>query len=258
MNHTTLKLRIARNFKNMSLLTMIFITSLQASNSQIVDSNEIEWVRESTPKYAYTIKEEIKKAHGKTVEPSINIKYIKNKFNSGINRIKIVVEPVGNEIKTVTETWTDLNPSYLTWDNAMLGAAVIGTIGAGAYAYNQFNNLNADNNALNADLKVLNEDLMNYENRRQMELAAIKLQSASSIQQIQGMDNSFFSSKKSEKDMQKFIEMYDQAEHLINAVTTNEKFNEKRFKEFNEKLVEKDRLAEENYRAQREKSNSAN
>lgn len=72
------------------------------------------------------------------------------------------------------------------------------------------------------------------------------------------MDNSFFSSKKSEKDMQKFIEMYDQAEHLINAVTTNEKFNEKRFKEFNEKLVEKDRLAEENYRAQREKSNSAN
>jgi len=247
-----------KNFKNISLLTMIFITSLQASNPQIVDSNEIEWVRESTPKYAYTIKEEIKKAHSKAVEPSINIKYVKNKFNSGINRIKTVVEHVGNEIKTVTETWTDLNPSYLTWDNAMLGAAVIGTIGAGAYAYNQFNSLNKDNNALNADLNILKEDIMNYENRRQMELAAIKLKSANTIQQIQAMDNSLFSSKKSQKDMQKFIEMYDQANHQYDAVIKNEKFNAERFKEFNEKLAEKDRLAEENYRAEREKSNLTN
>jgi len=234
-----------KNFKNISLLTMIFITSLQASNPQIVDSNEIEWVRESTPKYAYSIKEKIKKAHGKTVEPSIDIKYVKNKLNSGINRIKTVVEPVGNEIKIVTETWTDLNPSYLTWDNAMLAAAVIGIIGAGAYAYNEFNNLN--------------EDLMNYENHRQIKGGEQTLLDIQTTKTILPLLRIFSTSNENIEIMsQKLKEGDELVKHQMNAVTKNKNFNAERFKEFNEKLAEKDRLAKENYRAEREKSSSVN
>lgn len=58
----------------------------------------------------------------------ISDKTQKNYFNTGIVRIRVTEITQGTLIITTSEIWQTKNPSYITWTNAALISAIIGTI----------------------------------------------------------------------------------------------------------------------------------
>ncbi len=244
-----------KNLKIMSLLSVMLIVSLQASIEQVMNQSSIEWVKESTPNYTYMVKEEMKKSHGKVIEPSFDVKYAKNKLNSGINRIVTTIEPMGHEYKIITETWNDRNGSYLTWENAMLGAAALATVG-GVYAYNQLNN---DFDKLGQDLKVASDDLVHYENSRQLERAYIKGAGLGYKTISLGIDaarvqSQFWPSQATIDDLKARLgdlaSDINEYTSIQSSVVKDPNFDKERFAEFQAKLSSKDKEQSERFRAE--------
>ncbi len=247
-----------KNVKIMSLLSLMLMVSLQANIEDVMNR---EWVEETTPNHTYSVKEEIKKHHGKTIEPSVDIKYVKNKLNSGINRIVTIVEPMGHEVKTVTKTWTDKNGSYLTFENAVFGTAALAAVGvgvAGAYAYNEYNKLNNDFDKLGQDLKVASDDLMNYENNRQLDRAEQKGIDVGMSGMKLGMDamqvNPFWYSKATVDNLKARLGDLASDIHeytsIKSSVANDPNFDKQRFAEFKANLNLKDKEQSERLRAE--------
>lgn len=246
----------------MSLLSLMLIVPLQGSIEQVMNQSGIEWVKESTPNYTYMVKEEMKKSHGKVIEPSFDVKYAKNKLNSGINRIVTTIEPVGHEYKIITETWNDKNGSYLTWENAALGAAALGTIGvgvAGAYAYNEYNKLNSDIDKLGKDLKVANDDLFDYETDRQLNLIQKKsigviydsFDYGNEVRKAQSMwlPSQAYVDQLKAKEQKLAVDMHN-TKRMVDEIKNNQNYSKERDSQFKEKLAAKDKAREEQFAAE--------